>query len=316
MNLISPEVAHILVRPIQTIEVTIALVRPVQTGHPSVTSEAIWTRVMRLHWAVLVEALGFVSAVVTVVPAVTDLGGVDALAAELTLPLALDLVTLHHGLTSGLVLILAVPAVLLLVAHPRVPDAVSAVTLELAPGTPLDTRGNRLNVLIIIVLVLVSGSPGAAVSLVTAIITIADPVTLPPVGDALLGLALEHPLVTLAPGEVGAGQGGDGGVLGGDVCAVLVLVAAVMTVGLSVTLPVAEHAVPVGALELPVVAFTLLVTILTKRKCSYFIYIIPARNLGKKSNVGSSAKSFLGSFIMKVKHKVYFTQLYIIENVV
>ena len=214
---------------------------------------------MLLHGAVLVEALGLVRPVVTVVPAVTDLRGVDALAAELTLPLALDLVTLHHGLAPGLVL--PVLTVLVIVAHPRVPDAVSAVALELAPGTSLHTGGHGLNVLIMI-LVHVTGSSGATVPLVTAIIAVTDAVTLPPVGDALLRLALEHPLVAVAPREVGAGQGGDGGVLGGDVGAVLVLIAPVVAVRLTVTLPVTEDAVTIGALELPVMTFALLVTIL------------------------------------------------------
>ena len=133
-HLVCPEVTHLLVGAIQTVEVTVTLVGPVQTRHAVVTSEPIRAQVLELHGAVLVEALGLICPIVAVVSAVTHLAGVDALAAQLTLPLA-PIVTPHHGLTPGIVLVLAVPTVLLLVAHPRVPDAVSTVTLEFAPGT-------------------------------------------------------------------------------------------------------------------------------------------------------------------------------------
>ena len=108
-------------------------------------------------------------------------------------------------------------------------------------------------------------SSGATIPLITAIVTVTHSITLPPVGNALLGLALEHPLVAVTPGEVGAGHGGHRGLLyRGDVGAVLMLVAAVVTVRLPVTLPVAEHAVTISALELPVVTLALLVTILKR----------------------------------------------------
>ena len=116
-------------------------------------------------------------------------------------------------------------------------------------------------------------SSGATIPLITAIITVTHSITLPPVGNALLGLALEHPLIAVAPGEVGAGDGGHCGLLyRGDVGAVLMLVAAVVTVRLPVTLPVAEHAVPVGTLELPVVTFALLVTILKREVIKLMIF--------------------------------------------
>merc|ERR550532_2238340 len=78
-HLVGPEVTHLLVRSIQTVEVTVALVVPRQARHASVTREAVRTLIL-LHCTVFVKTLGLVRTVVTVVCAVADLCGVDALA--------------------------------------------------------------------------------------------------------------------------------------------------------------------------------------------------------------------------------------------
>ena len=90
---------------------------------------------------------------------------------------------------------------------------------------------------------------GAALQLVRPVAAVPHTVTLPPEGDALLVTAFEHPLVTLAPREVGLRQ---------RVCAVLgdhvtiLLVAGVGTVRVAVTPPRLEDAVAVVTGELPV----------------------------------------------------------------
>ena len=121
-------------------------------------------------------------------------------------------------------------------------------------------------------------SSGATISLIAAVITVTDSITFPPVGNALLGLALEHPLVTVAPGEVGARHGGHRWLLGrGDVGAVLMLITPIVTVSLPVTFPVTEHAVTVGALELPVMTLALLVTILKREVIKLVILKFPGK---------------------------------------
>ena len=104
-------------------------------------------------------------------------------------------------------------------------------------------------------------SSGATIPLITAVITVTDSITFPPVGNALPRLALDHPFVAVAPGEVGARHGGHHWLLVG---AVLMFITPIVTVSLPVTFPVTEHAVTVGALELPVMTLALLVTILKR----------------------------------------------------
>ena len=91
-------------------------------------------------------------------------------------------------------------------------------------------------------------------------------------------MTLKHPLVAVAPGKIGTRDGGHSWLLGrGDVGAVLMLVTPIVTVSLPVTLPVTEHTVTVGTLELPVMTLALLVTILKREVIKLMILLFSGK---------------------------------------
>ena len=98
--------------------------------------------------------------------------------------------------------------------------------------------------------------------LITGVVTVSNSITLPPVGDALLAGALEHPLVAVSGGKVGLGQHRD--LDGSLVLTFVMFVAAVKAVVFSITFPVVEDAVTVLALELPIFTLLMFCTILEK----------------------------------------------------